>query len=256
MNLIHSLLVSTHIFFGVLALILFWLPVVTKKGGPLHRRAGRHYATVMYIVSVSAFLSCLLVLADPIGIRRPGVEVSGDAAATLAQGFRLGSLFLLMLSVLVFVSVRHGLLALREKREAGILRTPLHRGSVIVLGVLGVGVTSLGLTHGDVLLIIFGGISMVVAASMYRETRPERLTASQRIIAHLGAMIGSGIGAHTAFFAFGGSRLLSDVLPGQWQTLSWIVAPIVGAVAITILTRRYRSSGRRNAATAGTTASR
>lgn len=247
MTSIHSSLVYTHIVCGAIALVLFWMPVIARKGSAVHRRIGRYYATAMYAVSISALLSCLMVLADPIGIRAPGTEISGDAAARLAQGYRMGSLFLLMLSVLVFVSVRHGLLALREKREAGILRTPLHRGMVICLGLLGICVTGIGLMHNTVLLIIFGGISIVAGVSMFRETLPERLTPSQRIVAHLGALLSSGIGAHTAFFAFGGSRLFADLLSGQWQTLSWVIAPIVGSIAITLQTRRYRRMGQRAA---------
>lgn len=242
MTTIHSLLVYTHILFGAAALVLFWVPVVAKKGSPLHRRAGRYYATSMYVVSVSAFIACVLVLADPIGMREPDLDVAGAKAAELARQFRMGALFLLMLSILVFTSVRHGLLALREKHEAGILRTPLHRGMIIGLGALGVGIGGLGITRGLILLMIFGGISATVSISMFRDTRPERLTQSERTIAHLGGLIGSGIGAYTAFFAFGGARFLGDLLPGQWQALSWIVAPVVGTLAIRILNRRYRST--------------
>ncbi|MEE4161484.1 MAG: hypothetical protein V2I25_03190 [Woeseiaceae bacterium] len=243
MTTIHSLLVYTHILFGAAALVLFWVPVVAKKGSPLHRRAGRYYATAMYIVAVSAFVACLLVLADPIGMREPDLDVAGAKAAELARQFRMGALFLLMLSVLVFTSVRHGLLALREKREAGILRTPLHRGMIVTLGMLGLGVGGLGVAEGLILLMIFGGVGLVAATGMFRETLPERLTRSERTIAHLGGLIGSGIGAYTAFFAFGGARFLGGLLPGQWQALAWIVAPVIGTVAINVLNRRYRSAG-------------
>ena len=69
---------------------------------------------------------------------------------------------------------------------------------------------------------------------------PERLSASERTMAHLGGLIGSGIGAYTAFFAFGGSRFFAQLLPGQWQALAWVIAPIIGTIAIRQMTRRYQ----------------
>ena len=240
MTALHGLLVNTHILFGAASLVLFWIPVVARKGSPLHVRAGRYYSIAMYVVSVSAFVASMLVLADPIGIRRPGLEIDSEAAAELAESLRAGSLFLLMLSVLVFASIRHGLAALRERKQPGILRTPLHRGMILALGVLGASVFAIGFSRSLVLLMIFGGISVAGSAGMFRESLPHRLTASERTIAHLGGLIGSGIGVYTAFFAFGGGRFLGEILPGQWQTISWVIAPIVGTIAISRLTRRYR----------------
>jgi hypothetical protein len=88
--------------------------------------------------------------------------------------------------------------------------------------------------------MIFSGIAVAGAIGMFRETRIHRLTTNERTIAHVGGLIGSGIGAYTAFFAFGGARLLGDLLPGQWQATSWVIAPIIGTIAISRLTRRYR----------------
>ena len=92
-----------------------------------------------------------------------------------------------------------------------------------------------------VLLLVGSALALIAAIGMFRETLPERLTRSERTIAHLGGMIGSGIGAYTAFFAFGGARFVGDLLPGQWQALAWVIAPVVGTVAIRRLNRRYRA---------------
>jgi hypothetical protein len=240
MTTFHSLLVYTHILFGAVALILFWVPVAARKGSPLHVRAGRYYSTVMYAVSATAFVASIMVLIDPIGIRRPGETIVGEEAVRLATNFRLGSLFLLMLSILVFASVRHGLLALRERRVPGILKTRTHRALLFTLGVTGVGIGYLGVSHGLILLMIFSAIAIVASFRMFGETRPARLSGSERTIAHLGGLIGSGIGAYTAFFAFGGARFMAELLPGQWQALAWVIAPVIGAIAINRMNRRYR----------------
>ncbi|MEM8815163.1 MAG: hypothetical protein AAFX56_13985 [Pseudomonadota bacterium] len=244
MNALHTLLVNAHILVGAIALVLFWIPIVAKKGSALHVRAGKLYTYAMYFVSVSAFLASVMVLADPIGIRRPGLELDPEDAIELAEAFRMFALFLLMLSVLVFTSIRHGLAALRVRHEPDAIRNTLHRGLLLTLGALGVAVGGLGLLKTQWLLVIFGGISISGAVGMFRDTRIESFTRSDRLVAHLGGLIGSGIGAYTAFFAFGGSRVLADLLPGQWQVVSWVIAPVIGTIAIRRLTRRYQKPAR------------
>ncbi len=43
MFMLHSLLLKSHILLGVIALLLFWLPMFSRKGSALHRRSGRYY---------------------------------------------------------------------------------------------------------------------------------------------------------------------------------------------------------------------
>jgi len=239
MTTLHSLLVTTHIAVGSLALLIFWVPALAKKGSPLHVRAGRIYVTAMYIVAVTAFVASIMVLADPVGIRRPDDILDAAEAARLARRFRMFSLFLLMLSVLVFTSIRHGIAALRERRQPGMLSRPSHRALLAALALLALVVGSIGLYTMQLLLIIFGGISLAASVSMFRDTRKRNPSRGDLVVAHLGGLISSGIGAYTAFFAFGGSRLLADVLTGQWQVLPWVLPSIIGTIAISRLQRSY-----------------
>ena len=52
-------------------------------------------------------------------------------------------------------------------------------------------------------------------------------------------LIGTGIGAYTALFAFGGREFLSGLLTGQWQVLPWIAPAIIGTLATARLKRQY-----------------
>lgn len=244
MTTLHSILVWLHIAFGAVALVLFWVPVLARKGSPLHVAAGRHYKNIMYTVSVTAFVASLIVLADPIGIRRPGEVLPAADAERLAGLYRMFSLFLLMLSVLVFSSVRHGLLALRERGEPGVLKSPLHRALIGALALLAVIVGVLGIRNGQLLLIVFGGLGLSGAWSMFRDSRIPRPSRRQLLVAHLGGLIGSGIGAYTAFFAFGGARLFGDLLPGQWQVIPWVLPAIIGTIAIRRLRRPFEAARR------------
>lgn len=242
MNTLHSFLVTSHIGVGALALLLFWVPAIARKGSPLHVGAGRIYVIAMYIVSVTAFVASIIVLADPLNIRRPGEVFDEIKANALAEQFRTFSLFLLMLSVLVFTSLRHGIAALHERRQPGTLIRPLHKGTILALGLLAVVVGGSGLVNQQLLLIIFGGIALVAAIGMWRDTRMTSPGRRDLVIAHFNGLIGSGIGAYTAFFAFGGSRFLGDLLQGQWQVVPWVMPAIIGTIVI----NRLRRAGARH----------
>lgn len=244
MTTLHTLLVTTHIAAGALALVLFWIPAIARKGGRVHVRSGQAYLLAMYAVSITALLASLLVLADPLGVRRAGGIVEPDAAARLSTTYRVNSLFLLMLAVLVMSNLRHGVLALRARRAPDALRSVGHRCNIALLGLLAVGVGTIGILYTQVLLMVFAGISIASALGMWRESRIVNPTTRELVMAHLSGLIGSGIGAYTAFFAFGGSRLLADLLVGQWMILAWIAPSIIGTIAISRLKRPFRLSQR------------
>jgi hypothetical protein len=239
MTTLHGLLVNTHIVIGTIALLLFWVPAIARKGSPLHVGAGRVYAYCMYAVTASAFVASLMVIADPLGIRFPDGLPAGADAARAAAGNRAGSLFLLMLSVLVFASVRHGMAALRERTRPGTLSQSAHRALLAALAVLAVISIGLGLHFRYLLLIIFGVVGLLAAIGMLRETRKPGMSSRELVVVHLNGMIGSGIGAYTAFFAFGGRSFLGELLPGQWQVIPWVLPTVIGVIAGSRISRRW-----------------
>ena len=240
MQALHSLLVNVHIAVGAVVLVLFWIPAFARKGSPLHVKVGKVYVLSMYVVVVTAFIASLIVLIDPIGIRRPGESYGPAETAELAARFQLMSLFLLMLSVLVFTSLRHGILALRQRSAPGALAQSPHRVLIGGLGALGLIVGILGLAKSAILLIIFGAISVTGAIGMFRDTLVENPDRRAQLVAHLNGLIGSGIGVYTAFFAFGGSRFLRETLTGYWQVIPWVIPAIVGTIVINRLERSYK----------------
>lgn len=240
MHTLHKIIVTAHITVGALALIIFWLPVIVRKGGRLHRSVGKLFANAMYFVSLTGVAASVLVLANPLAVRFPNMPASAvtDAAATAAAN-RASATFLLMLSVLVLASVRQGLLALRHKRDPAALRTATHLPLLFALPALAVVTGWLGVRYDQLLFLIFAGIGLLVGVGMLRYTYSE-VVPNGAIIEHLRGMLGSGIGAYTAFFAFGGQRFLSELLPGQLQVVPWVLPAIVGSIGIAFYSRRYR----------------
>ncbi len=241
MNQLHELLVILHIVFGSVALALFWVPAIARKGSKIHVSAGRYYVRAMTVVVVSALIASIMVLVDPIGIRHPGVEMTPEDIERRSESYRMFSLFLLMLSVLVYATLRHGVVALRARTDPAALSALPHKATTFVLGGLGAVVGAWGLLQVQPLLVFFAAISLFASISMYRECRLENPTRNDLLRMHFGGLIGSGIGAHTAFFAFGGSHFLGNVLPGQWQLLPWILPSVVGILINRRLDRRYEN---------------
>lgn len=244
MAFIHSILISLHIIIGGFALLVIWVPAFSRKGGRVHVLSGKIYLVAMYIVAVSAVISSLMVLWDPLAIRHAGVSFEESQAASLSARYRNASWFLLMLGVLVFASLRHGRLAIRERYQPGCMRQSSHQVLIALLGALGLLVGLTGLKGQQALLMIFAVVSILAAVSMWRDSRADMSKAAERIKAHIGGLIGSGIGAYTAFFAFGGSRFLSEWLPGQWQIVPWILPTIIGTMITIRAKRPYRKATR------------
>jgi uncharacterized membrane protein len=65
MQLIHQLLVYLHIAAGIVALIVFWIPSLARKGSASHKSAGRWFALTMYMVGLSGVVLSSLDLLLP-----------------------------------------------------------------------------------------------------------------------------------------------------------------------------------------------
>ena len=65
MNTIHDILRATHIGFGAVGLLVFWIPVFAKKGGRLHKRAGTIFKFCVYVVAISACISAAWAVLHP-----------------------------------------------------------------------------------------------------------------------------------------------------------------------------------------------
>ncbi|MEM8982388.1 MAG: hypothetical protein AAGC71_05140 [Pseudomonadota bacterium] len=240
MHDLHAWLRTAHIAIGSIALVLFWLPTVARKGGARHRRFGRWYANAMLLVAMSAIGLSILTLIDPIGIRYPDGIPAARSPTSVAAASRRGAWFLLMLGLLVLASVQHGRRVLTAGANRTQLRQPPHLLLVASPGVCGLWVIGVGLQAQSPLLIVFSLLSIWVSANMLWYAFKPTLSPREWWIEHLTSLIGSGIGAYTAFFAFGGTQLFRDVLTGQWMIVPWVLPSIIGSIASAQLARRYR----------------
>lgn len=240
MSFAHSLLTYIHVAVGFTSLILFWIPIASRKGSALHNKVGRWYANVMYVVAVTAMLMSVLVLYDPVAAKHPQLQISAEELASLLYRERQIALFLLAIAFLVFANVRHGLLTLKSKTNHQIMRAPSHLLLNAILGVLGVSLIFVATGSFKILFYVFAGLCITASLGNLRYCLKTEVPRMEWLVAHLSSMIGAGIGSYTAFFVFGGNTYLREILSGQWMLVPWIAPGIIGGICIGYQSRKYR----------------
>lgn len=219
MNRLLELVLMVHVAGGLVGLASFWVPAVARKGGPLHRKAGRIYVKGMALVVIT------------------GVPL---AIATFADRNWIGGTFLLYLVVITGTALYAGLRALKSKAGPHLFITPTHR--TLALLNIGVGATALvvGVTTQVWLLAGFSLIGLLAGISMRQFARTPPTDPRFWWYEHFGGMIGTGIAAHVAFLNFGARRLIPGYSLGDWGMLAWFVPVVVGVVATNRIAVHYR----------------
>lgn len=224
-----------HIGFAMAALVLFWVPVFTKKGHLNHKKFGHYYKTAMYTVAATGVVMSLMVIISPLAVK-PEYANHEDPEWLIGM-LRSFSLFLIYLALLTFVSTRQGLAALYAKDDRTQLRKFHHLAPIWLLVIGGIALFTNGLHQQQTLHIAFGILGVVLGSSMLRYCLRANIAHRQWILEHIGNMIGSGIAAYTAFLTFGGRTLFSDL--GQWQLLFWIAPGVIGGIASYLVCKHY-----------------
>lgn len=218
-----SLVVVAHALAGAVALVSLWVPIVARKGGDAHRRAGRVYAYAMGAVSLTALVACTLrvIEGDPERVR---------FAALLA-----------LVALLAAENTWYGLRALRRTESA--LPGAFSRERVVAAAMAVVGAAGVvgGIYLRDVLLAVFGALSVRLCVAQLRALRvppPDRLA---RIREHLVQMLAASIATVTAFLVVNYGRApegFRAVVPG---VVVWLAPTVLGSLGIALWSRRYRA---------------
>jgi len=237
---IHKIALVTHIAIGSLALIVFWLPILEKKGSPRHKRAGQWFVWGMTAVSISGIVMSSMVFIDPLAIRDPLGQLGTEQAIRVVERNRNFSAFLFMLSFLVLASTRHSVLVLKAQTDKMHLKTPIHlfRLTILLLSALYIGM--IGVQQSSVLFLIFSGLGTFTAGTMFHYIFKATTKPREWIIEHLTTIIGSGIGAYTAFFVFGGSNVLREFISRDHQIIFWIMPGVIGSIFLRTFAVKYR----------------
>lgn len=212
-------LLMLHIAGGSAALLAMVIPMVAKKGGRLHRRAGWVFVAGMMIVSTTALiLSAARFLTDQ-----------------TPQG-RSGGIFLFYVAILTGAGVSTGIRVLRARGRTAAHRSWWDIGVSSVLAVSGVGLAIYGVIAQQPLFMAFSVIGIINGGTQlaYWLRAPEH--PQHWWFAHMGNMLGSCIAATTAFLVVNAGRLGFETL----SLVVWLAPAVVGTPAILIWTAYYR----------------
>lgn len=234
----HSVLLLTHITFGAIVLLVFWIPISTRKGGRTHRRGGRLYLWAGRVVVATALISCAWALIDPTERIGSG-DLSRDAAGSI-RDVRFFFGFLGVLGTIALAEMERGVFTIARvaRRSASTWLTAvaaLAGSSSLASGLWGAVTLATGgvAWHGLVRLGL-AAFGLDIAWRTYRAVRSTAPDNRARKVAHLDAMLGSAAAFYTAFAVFGFGRLVGlEVLKGgPLGVVPWI-APAIGAIVLT-----------------------
>lgn len=224
---IDKILLWVHIPFGMMSLILFWIPVGVQKGSPLHRKVGRWYFFMMWVVVLTAFLLSIVNL------------IMGDIMSAVFLGF---------LSIITVYPLWYANEILQQGRQWTDRYFRIRKGFLSVLFTSGIGVFLVGAIQYQFqdlgLMMAFFGILAFPAGRELFMTKATAMDKETKLKMHIRGTIISGIAAHTAFFAFGGRRILVDVLhmDTSLMFIPWIAPTLLGLVYSRYMRRKYRTS--------------
>lgn len=223
-----------HVLFGAIGLVAFWIPVISRKGARTHVLFGKVFIWSAYIVLSAAALS--------LSVRIGQLYAAGLGPADEPAMFAF-ILFLAYLTMVTFVSVRHGISVLRHKGDPGSLKTWFNIG----LAWMAIGASIFIILYAlilsppnKILLLALSPIGLGIGYGNLQYMRSEGLSRRAWMYEHLGAMIGSGIAFHTAFAVFGSARLFDIGLSGWIAIIPWVAPAAIGIPAITLWIRHYR----------------
>ncbi len=225
-ELLDKILLWIHIPFGMVSLILFWIPVGVQKGSPMHRKVGRWYFFTMWVVVVTAFLLSIINL------------INGNVMSAVFLGF---------LSIITAYPLWYSNEILQQGRAWTDRYFTIRRLFVTTLFVSGVGVFLVGALRyqfqGLGTMMAFFGILAFPAGRDLFMTKANAMNREQRLKMHVKGTIISGVAAHTAFFAFGGRRIFVDMLQmdQQYMFIPWIAPTLLGLVYIGYMRRKYKT---------------
>lgn len=208
------MLLGVHITAGTIALLAGLIPMLGRKGGSRHVRAGRLYVYCMITVAVTAVLLCLF------------------------QPITLGRLFLTGVAVLSFYLSFSGWRAAR--RHSAVLPAPdLLLGAVSAL--VGLVMVVAGIWLQAVLFAFFGGLICLFAGlDVWRGLRPMVATPAPWLFLHFTRMGGSYISATTAFIVVNLGRWLPATAPSWVGLVGWLAPTLLGSVLIACTVRYYK----------------
>jgi hypothetical protein len=231
--ILFKTLIILHVITGSVALISFWVPVVARKGGALHRKAGRLFSRALYAAAWCA-----------IGMALLNLSLANDRHPALLDRDVFDGLFgwmMLYLGVLTIGLGHYGMATARSHGRSAAIATPLNIAvqCLVIALALKCGIEGYRLSQPLMIGLAalgFGAASTFLIAMARPSQRPRN-----HVREHLKAMVGAGISAYTAFLSVGLLQIFPDHVfnPAIWS--------IPSAIGVTLILFHFRRLDRSSA---------
>jgi len=143
----------------------------------------------------------------------------------------------------VLTSTRQGWLTILHKSDRQALRRPVHTGLCVALIAVGLALLANGLRMGGTVFVIFSILQIITGINNLRYNFKKELKPKEWWLQHLNGLFGAGIGAYTAFFVFGGRRIMDSVfgdLYTDYSIVLWVAPGVIGGISIGFVSRHYK----------------
>jgi hypothetical protein len=214
MELLFRVVLGVHIAAGSVALLVFWIPLVARKGGTTHRRAGWVYVAAAATIALSALVSC------------------GKLAY---EGRWKAGAFLAVVGLFAGESALVGVRALRAKRPTGGARVAVDLVPPVLLIACAAATAVLGLYQARALWALFAALAAAQGVAHIRFWRASPSHPSERVLAHMTGMGTSCISTLTAFVVVNAPHLGMH----RFDLPLWAVPIVVLGAGLTLWRRLY-----------------
>ncbi len=214
-----------HITTGAIGLVLFWIPVIGRKGSANHRRFGTWYARLMLVTASMAFCMAMTTLVTPMATHPKQVALNWPQ-------YRIEGIFGWMMAYLAILTVQlvwHGVVTIRNKRQHLANRHPGNIAINVAVILAALVCAWRGSLIDETLMMAFSIVGVASGLTnlwfIFKDS-PSKILYQ---LEHVKAIVGSGISVYTAFMAFGFVRLN----PGHaLNPKMWAIPLVVGLVII------------------------
>ncbi|MFK8051446.1 MAG: hypothetical protein AB8F65_00620 [Woeseiaceae bacterium] len=209
-------LVTAHIVTGTVGLLTLWIPILSRKGGRLHRYWGKIFAYALLATGCIAIGISVCTLISPLETH-PSLGDLFDNTRVIRAVF---GWMMLYLAVMTINLSWYGLACIKNRNSHARNRHP-----VILLGQLLTFVTAANCFWQGVAVAqpLLPGIAIVGLAAAILNTRfilTRKPLPQEWLVQHSRGLVGAGISVYTAFLAFGAVNLLPKAAfnPVLWAT--------------------------------------
>ena len=213
MDQIFKILLYLHIAAGFSSIILFWVPMLSKKGGNIHIASGKLYVYAMWAVVISAAILCI------------ENTLTGSTNSAIFLGF---------ISILTGAPLFYAINILKHKdtTDDAYAKRKFILDVILVCYAIAMLIYGITLDTGTakILMFIFSILGLTTMPKVVRYLR-KKPSPYNWIQEHAIGMITTGIAAYTAFLVFGGSKFFGHWFTGYSSIILWTAPGVIGTIA-------------------------